>query len=535
MRLAAALFALAALAIVAAWAWLGAAVEMPHSPLASGERLHCVSYAPFRAGQDPFGPDIPIDPRQIEDDLAQLKRVTDCVRTYSTDHGLDQIPEIAKRHGMKVMQGLWLSSVPELTRKQIDSGIALAKRYPDVIQAVIVGNEVLLRGEMSAPDLARTIREVKAQVPMPVTYADVWEFWLRYRDVAAAVDFITIHILPYWEDFPIPAREAAAHVDAIRKRVVAAFPGRDIFLGEFGWPSAGRMREGALPSPINQARAIQDVLALAKRENYAVNLIEAYDQPWKRQLEGTVGGHWGLYDAYRREAKFAWGGAVSNHPHWRWQAGAGITLGALVFAAAWAGRRRGSAAVTDAGLWLRIAAMAFASGSVIGWTIANVPLESLTAGDWTRSLAWAAVALIAPIIAAAAAGAGVAIPSFAGVLARKADRTQDRLAFALGAVLIVLVALSVQAALGLVFDPRYRDFPFAPLTGAVTPFLMIATWQLRVRARRPAAEAVAAATLALAAIYVVLNEGFANWQSLWFCAGLIALALTLLQARDAPG
>ena len=51
---------------------------------------------------------------------------------------------------------------------------------------------------------------------MPVTYADVWEFWLRYREVAAAVDFITIHILPYWEDIPIPARRAAAHVDAIR-------------------------------------------------------------------------------------------------------------------------------------------------------------------------------------------------------------------------------------------------------------------------------------------------------------------------------
>src|SRR5229473_3330968 len=95
-----------------------------------------------------------------------------------------------------------------------------------------------------------------------------------------------------------------------------------------------RGRRPPLPSPVNQARTIHDVLALAKRENYPVNLIEAYDQPWKRQLEGTVGGHWGLYDAYRREAKFAWGGAVSNHPHWRWQAAAGIALGVLVCAAA---------------------------------------------------------------------------------------------------------------------------------------------------------------------------------------------------------
>jgi exo-beta-1,3-glucanase (GH17 family) len=534
MRLATALFALAALAIIAFWAWLGAAVQMPQSPLAAGEKLHCISYAPFRAGQDPFGPDIPIDPRQIEEDLAQLKLVTGCVRTYSTDHGLDQIPEIARRHGLKVMQGLWLSSVPDLTRKQIETGIALAKRYPDVIQAVIVGNEVLLRGEMSAAGLIGAIREVKAQVSMPVTYADVWEFWLRHRDVAGAVDFITIHILPYWEDFPLAARDAAPHVDAIRRQIVAAFPGRDIFVGEFGWPSAGRMREAALPAPVTQARVMHEVLATAKRGNYPVNLIEAYDQPWKRQLEGTVGGHWGLYDAYRRQPKFAWGGTVSNHPLWRWQAGAGVGLAALVFAAAIAARRR-SAGTPEASRWLRVAAIALLSGSVIGWAIANVPLESLTIGDWTRSLAWAAVALLAPIVAAAATVRGVAIPSFASVLARRAERPRDPLGLALGGVLILVVVLCVQAALGLVFDPRYRDFAFAPLTGAAAPFLLIAAWELRLKARRPAAETVAAATLALSAVYIVLNESLANWQAAWFCAGLIALALTLLQARDAPG
>src|SRR5262249_35270390 len=156
---------------------------------------------------------------------------TDCVRTYSVDHGLDQIPEIARRHGLKVMQGLWLSSVADLSRKQIEGAVALAKRYPDVITAGIVGNEVLLPRGVAAPQLARTIREVKAQVAMPVTYADVWEFWLRNREVAGAVDFITIHILPYWEDFPIPARDAARHVDAIRKQVVAAFPDKEVFLG----------------------------------------------------------------------------------------------------------------------------------------------------------------------------------------------------------------------------------------------------------------------------------------------------------------
>ena len=97
---------------------------------------------------------------------------------------------------------------------------------------------------------------MKSHVTVPVTYADVWEFWLRNRELYDAVDFVTIHILPYWEDFPIPREIAAAHVDVIRKRMAVAFPGKEILIGETGWPSAGRMREGALPSRTNQARVL---------------------------------------------------------------------------------------------------------------------------------------------------------------------------------------------------------------------------------------------------------------------------------------
>jgi exo-beta-1,3-glucanase (GH17 family) len=578
----------AAAVIVAGWAWLGAPVEMPPSPLAPSEKAHCISYAPFRGDQTPLGPDIAIDPRQIEQDLVQLKTIADCVRTYSVDHGLDRIAEIAKRHGLKVLQGLWLSSFPDRNRKQIETTLELAARYPDVITAVIVGNEVLLRGEMSSLDLAGTIRHVKANVSMPVTYADVWEFWLRYREIASDVDFITIHILPYWEDFPISAEHAATHVDSIRRRVAAAFPDKEILLGEFGWPSAGRMREGALPSPVNQARTMHEVLRVAKRENYRVNLIEAYDQPWKRQLEGTVGGHWGLFDAYRRSPKFTWGGRVSDHPLWRWQAIGGVGLAVIIFGAGFVCCP--TKAPPAPHLWLRVAAIAIASGGLVGWTIENVPLESLTAGDWLRSVGWAVTAVLAPVLAAAALASGRTVPSFAEILAAR-SRTdspryarvttiaagaaegslspllrgegrgegqthselgsaplpiknkfvagsealvpKSRLEFALGIVLIALAVLSLQAALGLVFDPRYRDFPFAPLTGAVMPFLFLSKW--RPRPRVPAAELAMAVLVMGAAIYIVLNEGFANWQACWFAAGLTALALILVRGPAAPG
>ena len=129
----------------------------------------------------------------------------------------------------------------------------------------------------------------------------------------------------------MPASRAAAHVDAIRKKVVAAIPNKEIVIGEFGWPSHGRMREGALPSPSNQARAIEETLTLGKRENFRVNIIEAFDQPWKRALEGSTGRYWGIFDRSTQGPKFTLGGAVSNHPHWLLGALVGILLAALTF------------------------------------------------------------------------------------------------------------------------------------------------------------------------------------------------------------
>ncbi len=535
MRYPLSLFALVTAAIVGAWWWLGAAHPMSPAPVAPGEKLYCVSYAPFRGRQSPLEPATQIDPRQIEDDMVRLRRLTDCVRTYSTRNGLDRVPEIAERNGIKVIQGIWLGGDPAAAERDIAVAIGLAKRFPEAIRSVVVGNEVLLRGEMTANGLAATIRRVRTQVPQPVTYADVWEFWLRYREVYDAVDFVTIHILPYWEDLPIPARNAAAHVESIRRRMTAAFPDKEILIGETGWPSAGRMREGALPSPVNQARVMHDVLTVARQQNYRVNLIEAFDQPWKRRLEGTVGGHWGLLDADRREPKFAWGAPLSNHPHWRVQAAEGVALAALVFGAALAGNRRTRRSDRRAfAVWFGVAAMALAPGILIGWAVENVPLESLTAGDWLRSLTMAALAIAAPLIGAAALVRGETVPGFARILGP--TRPKDALAVGLGLALIVLCVVAVQVALGLVFDPRYKDFPFAPLTAAAVPFLVLAL-AARVRGTRPRgiAESAFAAVLAASAITIVLNEGFANWQALWLAAVFIGLAVSLTRARDAPG
>src|SRR6202142_3553677 len=335
-----ALLLLSLSAIAAVWWWLATPISLSRAPIDPNAKLMCVSYAPFRGDQTPLSPMTHISAEQISEDLAQLAKISDCVRTYSIENGLDQVPGLAAKAGLKVIQGIWLGSNRLKNLAQISTVVRLTKEYPGVITPVLGGNEGLLRGGVTSSDLAAPIRSVKAQVAVPVTYADVWEFWLRYREIYEAVDFVTIHILPYWEDFPIRAKYAAAHVDAIRKRMAVAFPGKEILVGETGWPSEGRMRDAALPSRTNQARGVPGILDLAKRENFRVNLIEAYDQPWKRELEGTMGGYWGLIDSVHRALKYPPGLAISNYPSWKLQVAGGMALAVVVFAVAWLAFRR---------------------------------------------------------------------------------------------------------------------------------------------------------------------------------------------------
>ncbi len=93
----------------------------------------------------------------------------------------------------------------------------------------------------------------------------------------------------------------------------------------------------------------------------------------------------------------------------------------------------------------------------------------------------------------------------------------------------------MQSALALSFDPRYRDFPFAPMTAAAVPFLLMALVGPRSAGARPLAEMLSAAVLVLCAAFIVWNETLANWQALWFAATLVALVVSLLRVRAAPG
>jgi glucan 1,3-beta-glucosidase len=165
----------------------------------------------------------------------------------------------------------------------------------------------------------------------------------------------------------------------------------------------------------------------------------------------------------------------------------------------------------------------------------NIPLESLGVGGWIRSLAFGTVALLAPVLGAMMIMSDRGVPAFWQVIGRLRLPEVDSLPAAAGFVLVATTVLAIGAALGLTFDPRYKDFPYAPLAAASIPFLLTSVLRPRLAEPRAMAELAAAVVLTLCAGYIIFNEGFANWQSLLFCAGLLCLAATLARVRGAPG
>jgi glucan 1,3-beta-glucosidase len=320
-------FALAAVLAFGFWSWMGRSIPMPDAP---GGRLQCLSYTPYDGGSSPLSATYSVREGHILADLKALHPFSECIRTYSSIPPQDEVVRVADELGMKVYLGIWISANAEDNAKEIDAALALARAHPDAIKAIVVGNEVMLRREMTGEQLAAIIRDVKAKSGLPVTYADIFEFWRRNPVLADAVDFMSVHILPHWDDpAPVSIDEVQDHVRRIIERTQKTFPGKKMIIGEIGWPSAGRTRGAAVPSLVNQARFIREFVGRADALGVPYNLIEAVDQGWKRNPEGTVGGYWGLLDS-DRALKFPLTGPVSEWPHWRQAMAVSLALTAIV-------------------------------------------------------------------------------------------------------------------------------------------------------------------------------------------------------------
>jgi len=304
----------------AAWAWLNRPSIEPRWPA----RVQGVAYSPYHAGQSPRT-ESPTA-AEIDADLRLLSLASvNAVRTYSSTGVFAQVPEIAARHNLKVLVGARVIGNRDNDVKELADAIAAAKRS-NVIR-VIVGNETILHGVIRVPDLIAHLDQARSQIEQPVSTAEPWHVWLAHPELAAHVDFLAVHMLPYWEG--IEVNQAIAHIDERMQQLKQRFPGREIVIAEVGWPSEGRTREQAVASLSNEATFLRRFLDQAEHKGYLYYVMEAFDQPWKARDEGTAGAYWGIYNVHR-EAKFAFTAPVVRIPGWQRLATISVLTAALL-------------------------------------------------------------------------------------------------------------------------------------------------------------------------------------------------------------
>ena len=309
--------------------WWG---NLPNGPGDWHGQISGFAYSGFQRYQNPFNHDFPSDD-QIEDDLKLLGRYTSRIATYSMLEN-PQVTRLAEKQGLKVMAGAQILKGLDGNEKEIDALIAQARRYPGTIDRVIVGNEVLFRNDQTPEQMMAYADRVRAALHQPVSIAEPDFIWLKYPELADHVDFITIHLFPFWNGVTVTGGEEGKS-DAVEQAVGAyeaiqhRFPNKHIVVGEIGWPSNGDRQKQSYPSISNEAIFDRVWLNKAKALNIDYYLFEAFDQPWKEDLgEGRTGAYWGIFNA-DRQLKFPLTGPIIEDTNWPWKAIAASLLALL--------------------------------------------------------------------------------------------------------------------------------------------------------------------------------------------------------------
>ena len=297
---------------VAMW-WWG---NLPHGPEDWHGKIGGFAVSAFRRYQSPFDQSFPSD-AEIRADLKLLSRYSDRIRTYSSLENPQTI-RLAQRQGLEVLAGAWLDRRNVHNERELEALIAQARRYPDTIKRVEVGNEVLLRGDMKPEQLMAMLDRARAAIHQPVSAAEPWHIWEKYPELVQHVDFITVHLLPYWEG--VPRKDAIGDVLTRYQHLQQLYPDKHIVVGEIGWPSNGDRFENAEPSLSNEAIFLRQWFQVARQRDIDYYVMEAFDQPWKENLgEGRTGAYWGMFGADRK-LKFPFTGPVVEDTSWPWKA-----------------------------------------------------------------------------------------------------------------------------------------------------------------------------------------------------------------------
>ena len=252
--------------------------------------VHGLCYSPYLEGQSPGSQ---IGQAQIRERLKIVQPHTRWIRSFSCTDGHEQTPRIAHELGIKTLVGAWIGTDAAINEREIQGVIEVARAgHADI---VAVGNEVLLREDMSEDALLDCIQRVKQALPgVPVGYVDAYYLFEKHPRITAACDVVLTNCYPFWEGCP---REGAlAYMQSMVRRTRAAAPGKRIIISETGWPDQGSAFHGSVPSTEGAMAYFVDTMEWAEQDGIEVFYFAAFDEAWKVGAEGDVGAYWGLWD-----------------------------------------------------------------------------------------------------------------------------------------------------------------------------------------------------------------------------------------------
>lgn len=254
------------------------------------EKVHGISFSPYIEGQ---GPGTQITDAQIRERLSVIQSSTHWVRTFSCTEGNEQTPRIAAEKGLKTMVGVWLDDDLKNNEKELTNAVEVANAgYANI---VAVGNEVLLRGDLSEDQLIDYIKRVKQAVPgVDVGYVDAYFEFVDHPRVTEVCDVILANCYPFWEG--CPAEHSLLYMKDMYHRAVRAANGKQVIISETGWPNVGSAERGAQPSYENAIKYFINTYQWAEEEGIAIFYFSSFDETWKVGAEGDVGAYWGLWD-----------------------------------------------------------------------------------------------------------------------------------------------------------------------------------------------------------------------------------------------
>ena len=253
-------------------------------------KIHGIAFSPYIDGQ---GPGTEIGEAQIRERLSIIQPHINWVRSFSCTEGNQAIARIAYENGLKTMVGVWLEGNLDNNEKELANAIEIAKAgHADI---VAVGNEVLLRGDLSESQLIDYINRVKEAVPgVEVGYVDAYFKFVDHPRVTEACDVILANCYPFWEGCSI--EYSLLYMKDMYRRAVQAANGKRVIISETGWPNIGTATAAAVPSYVNAIRFFLNACQWAEEEGIDIFYFSSFDENWKVDDEGDVGAYWGLWD-----------------------------------------------------------------------------------------------------------------------------------------------------------------------------------------------------------------------------------------------